>query len=164
MGPVAVYETRAEVYLTEAQSAQAIFPGEKFSETSITLSDADLGKIKEAGLVEGTSQVLKVLKSTNGNFVVIDQVLGKHEVITYAVGISSGGEVHGIEVLEYRESYGHQVRKEEWRRQFVGKTSKSSLKLGDDIKNISGATLSSAHLTAGVKRVLFTYDLIRTKL
>jgi len=39
-------------------------------------------------------------------------------------------------------------------------TNRSELfKLGSDIKNISGATLSSKHITDGVKRVLAMYEL-----
>jgi hypothetical protein len=33
----------------------------------------------------------------------------------------------------------------------------SSLKVGSDIRNISGATLSSLHVTEGVKRILAAY-------
>jgi len=62
--------------------------------------------------------------------------------------------------LEYNESYGGQVRDESWRQQFVGKTSSSPLALNKDIKNISGATLSSRHVTDGVKRILQFHDLV----
>jgi Na+-transporting NADH:ubiquinone oxidoreductase subunit NqrC len=51
------------------------------------------------------------------------------------------------------------VRNEAWRKQFTGKTSTASLKLGDDIRNISGATLSCRHVTDAVKRLLATYDI-----
>ena len=60
--------------------------------------------------------------------------------------------------MQYHESYGYQVRNPEWRKQFVGKTSAAPLKLDQDIKNISGATLSTKHIADGVKRVLATYD------
>ncbi len=56
--------------------------------------------------------------------------------------------------MEYNESYGYEVRDAAWRQQFVGKSAASSLQLNADIKNISGATLSSKHVTDGVKRVL----------
>jgi hypothetical protein len=39
----------------------------------------------------------------------------------------------------------------------VGKTSGSALRVGGDIRNISGATLSSLHLTEGIKRLVGTY-------
>jgi Na+-transporting NADH:ubiquinone oxidoreductase subunit NqrC len=65
--------------------------------------------------------------------------------------------VKGIEILEYRESYGDQVRGAAWRAQFVGKKAGAPLRLGGEIKNISGATLSSKHVTDGVRRILATY-------
>ena len=39
----------------------------------------------------------------------------------------------------------------------VGKSAASPLKVGSDIRNISGATLSSLHVAEGVKRILATY-------
>jgi hypothetical protein len=88
---------------------------------------------------------------------VLDHVIGKHLYIDYAVAIDTGGRVMRVEVLQYRESYGGEVREPGWLAQFVGKSAGSALKVGSDIRNISGATLSSMHLTEGVKRVLATY-------
>ena len=88
---------------------------------------------------------------------VLDHVIGKHLYIDYAVALDTSGRVMRVEILQYRESYGGEVREPGWLAQFVGKTSSSSLKVGSDIRNISGATLSSQHLTEGVKRVLGTY-------
>ena len=45
------------------------------------------------------------------------------------------------------------------RAQFVGKNVSAPLKLSQDIKNISGATLSCRHITDGVKRILATYEI-----
>ena len=87
-------------------------------------------------------------------YVVVDHVIGKHDFITYAVGISSGGVVRGVEILRYRESHGGDVRNERWRRQFVGRGREKPLRFGIDIKNIAGATLSCRHVTEGVRRVL----------
>ena len=56
--------------------------------------------------------------------------------------------------MQYIESYGYEVREAQWRAQFVGKSASSPLELNNDITNISGATLSSRHVTEGVKRVL----------
>jgi Na+-translocating ferredoxin:NAD+ oxidoreductase RnfG subunit len=89
--------------------------------------------------------------------VVLDHVIGKHLYIDYAVALDTTGRVMRVDVLQYRESYGGEVRESGWLAQFVGKSSGSALKVGSDIRNISGATLSSLHLTEGVKRVLGTY-------
>jgi Na+-translocating ferredoxin:NAD+ oxidoreductase RnfG subunit len=92
-------------------------------------------------------------------WLIVDQVLGKSEIITYALALDAGGAVISVEVLDYRESHGSEIRLPAWRRQFVGKTVKESSELTREIRNISGATLSCRHLTEGVQRLLNLYDL-----
>jgi len=88
---------------------------------------------------------------------VFDHVIGKHLYIDYTVALDPGGRVLRVDILQYRESYGGEVRQASWLAQFVGKTSASPLTVDQDIRNISGATLSSHHVTEGVKRVLATF-------
>jgi len=90
-------------------------------------------------------------------FFIFDRVIGKHLFIDYAVALTPGGAVHRVEILQYRESYGGEIRSPSWLAQFVGKTSGSALKINGDIRNIAGATLSSTHVTEGVKRMLAAY-------
>ena len=92
-----------------------------------------------------------------GGLFVFDRVIGKHLYIDYAVALDSGGRVHRVDILQYRESYGGEVRESGWLAQFVGKSSGNPLRIGQDIRNISGATLSSLHVTEGVKRILSAY-------
>ena len=89
--------------------------------------------------------------------VVVDHVIGKHLYIDYAVALAPGGRVQRVEILAYRESYGGEIRSPSWLAQFVGKTSGSALRVGNDIRNISGATLSCTHVTEGVKRIVAAY-------
>ena len=84
----------------------------------------------------------------------IDNVIGKHEPITYLVALNAKGEVQRVEILEYREAYGGQIRQEEWREQFHGKKPGDPLKHGEQIENIAGATLSCKHVTEGVAKIL----------
>ncbi len=90
-------------------------------------------------------------------YFILDRVIGKHLYIDYAVALTPNGAVHRVEILEYRESYGGEVRGSGWLAQFIGKTNSSALQINGDIRNISGATLSSTHITEGVKRILATY-------
>ncbi len=154
----------SQVYLTEDQALQAIFPGEKFVRKILELSKNDIQTIEEKSneRVRNTSVVAWV--NAIGNVILVDQALGKHEFITYAVGITSKKQVKNIEILEYRETYGYQVRQEDWRKQFIGKDATATLKLNKDIVNISGATLSSSHITGGVRRLLQTYETIKERL
>ena len=90
---------------------------------------------------------------------VIDEVLGKHEMIVYAVALDTQGAIKAIEILEYREAYGGQIRTEAWRKQFVGKRHGAALKLDVDVMNIGGATLSCKHVLDGVRRVLALHQI-----
>ena len=85
---------------------------------------------------------------------VVDSVLGKFEQIDYAVALDAAGKVLAVEILTYREGHGAEVRLPAWRSQFVGKTAADPLKIGADIANISGATLSCTHITDGVHRIV----------
>jgi Na+-transporting NADH:ubiquinone oxidoreductase subunit NqrC len=90
---------------------------------------------------------------------VVDEVLGKHDLITYAVALLPDGSIKQIEILDYRETYGGQIRQASWRDQFKGKKAGDALALEQPIQNISGATLSCAHVTDGIRRVLATYEI-----
>jgi hypothetical protein len=91
-------------------------------------------------------------------WLIVDKVIGKAELITYALALDANGVVKSLEILDYRETHGGEVRLAAWRRQFLGKTAQSPVQLDQDIRNISGATLSSRHVTDGVHRLLQLYE------
>lgn len=94
----------------------------------------------------------------------VDDELGQHEPITFAVRISGDGVVERQEVLAYREAWGGEIRDPRFRRQFVGKTLRDAFQLRVDIDAISGATISSAAMARGVKRALVLFDAgVRTR-
>lgn len=91
-------------------------------------------------------------------WVVQDEVFGKHEFITYAVALDMAGTVLGVEILDYRETHGREIRNANWRAQFNGKKHGAPLRLDNDIQNISGATLSCKHISEGVRRILALHE------
>lgn len=86
--------------------------------------------------------------------VVIDDILGKHEPITFAVGIQHD-TVRFVEVLVYRESYGGEIQDPKFLQYFQQKTFASPLSPGQDIPRIAGATISVNAITLGVRRTLW---------
>ncbi|MBI3885705.1 MAG: FMN-binding protein [Opitutae bacterium] len=150
----------AVTYLTPAQAREEMFPGAAFSETKIKLTPAQLRAITAKSGVRVRHPDLTAAHTADGAWFLVDEVLGKHEFITYACGIDARGAVTGIEILSYRETYGGEIKDARWRAQFAGKTVAAPLKLDLDIKNISGATLSCRHITDGVKRLLATHALV----
>lgn len=149
----------ATVYLNNEQVKQVIFPGQTFTKQNIQLNPVQIKLLKEKSGISSALKTDQIYKTKAGDWLIIDQVIGKHEMITYAVGIHADGHIKQIEIMEYTETYGDQVRNASWRDQFVGKNPTSALTLGKDIKNISGATLSSKHLTDGVHRAVALYDM-----
>ena len=153
----------AVTYLTVEQAQAAIFPGKKLTPADVTLTPEQRKAIAKASDVRVRNPELKVWRVEGGGWFLLDEVIGKHEFITYAVGLTEDGAVKQIEVMDYRETYGGQVRDEKWRAQFTGKKHGAKLKLDEDIQNISGATLSSRHIADGVRRLLATYELALKK-
>jgi Na+-translocating ferredoxin:NAD+ oxidoreductase RnfG subunit len=145
-------------YLTVEQAQQAIFPGGRFTQAFVQLTDAQKREIERRTDVNVRNLEVRAWKVSGGGTFIVDEVLGKHEFIVYAIGMNADGSVRQIEIMDYRESYGYQIRDAEWRGQFAGKTAAAPLKLEQDIRNISGATLSCRHIADGVKRVLATHD------
>jgi Na+-translocating ferredoxin:NAD+ oxidoreductase RnfG subunit len=151
--------THASVYLSIEQAQQAIFPGARFVAADLALTEAQATAIAERSGVRTRGRDQRVWQVPGAGWFIVDEVIGKHDLITYAVGLDADGTVRGIEILEYRESYGHEVRTPAWRRQFAGKSVADPLQLDQDIRNISGATLSCRHVTAGVKRLLALHEI-----
>ena len=148
---------QAEVYFTLGQVQQALFPGERLAERPLRLTREQVRAIEQAGGVRVREPAVQAWQASGGGWLFVDRVLGKHEFITYALALDAAGAVHAVEIMEYRESYGGEVRSPAWRAQFRGKTRGAPLKLDADIQNISGATLSSVHVTEGVRRLLATH-------
>ena len=86
-------------------------------------------------------------------WVLFDRAIGKYELIDYAMGFMVDGTSTGLEVMAYRESHGAEIRNAAWRKQFAGRKGAGQLRFGDDIRNISGATLSCQHVTQGAQRL-----------
>jgi Na+-translocating ferredoxin:NAD+ oxidoreductase RnfG subunit len=152
-------------YLGADDAAKLMFPdADHFELRELQLDAAQMKRLDERG-ARARSARWPVRVAQHGGrtlgYVVVDNVVGKFELITYAVGLTSEGAVQQVEILSYRESHGHEIRLPAWRRQFVGKTATAPLRLGDDIANISGATLSCQHVTDGVRRIVVLVEQAR---
>jgi Na+-translocating ferredoxin:NAD+ oxidoreductase RnfG subunit len=149
----------AKIYVSVEQAQKILIPNKPLVKNSIIITDELQDKMRSASSVRHPFQGDRIWKAADGSWFIVDEVVGKHEMITYAVALSPSGAVTGIEILEYVESYGYEVAEAQWRNQFVGKTASDPIKLNQDIQNIGGATLSCKHLTDGVKRVAVLYDI-----
>ena len=152
----------ATEYLSVAQAQQVMFPGAALIAVPLQLTSEQMKVVAQKSGVRLRSPEVRAWQVADGGWFFVDEVLGKHEFITYALGLDAAGAVRGVEILVYREAYGGQIDSPKWRAQFVGKTVADPLRLDDDIVNITGATLSSRHLLEGVKRLLVIYQIALT--
>ena len=166
---LASLQTQAETFLTIDEARDIIWGEQQLTPAKVTLSKEQAKAIRKASKVRVRNLDINAWRSTDGGWFILDQVIGKHENIDLAVGLNADGSVRGIEVLTYRETYGHEVRNPKWRAQFSNwkpgaktptGTTPDYLKLRRDIKNISGATLSCRHLTDGINRLTHTWELV----
>jgi Na+-transporting NADH:ubiquinone oxidoreductase subunit C len=161
-GTVPCYAT---TYLTIEQAQKLCFPdATQFAPANMKLTREQMKAIEKDSGVRVRLDQQKVWRAQAGDkflgWVIQDEVLGKHEYITWVLALNPEGAVKQIEILDYRETYGYEIRDAKWRGQFSGKQHGAKLKLDADIKNVSGATLSCRHITDGVKRLLSFYDLV----
>lgn len=155
---VVITQAFAADYMTAAEAQKAMFPeATSFEPVLLTLSPDQLKQLADRAGGPAKPGAWRAWQAKQGDkalgYFVTDAVIGKFELINYAVGLNAAGEISGIEILTYRESHGYEVRNKPWRAQFLGKSAKSALRIGDDINNISGATLSCTHLTDGIRRI-----------
>jgi Na+-translocating ferredoxin:NAD+ oxidoreductase RnfG subunit len=91
-------------------------------------------------------------------YALFDEERGQHELISFATFFDAEGRVTDVEVLAYREPYGDSIRGERFRRQFVGRSARSGFTADRDIDAVSGASISSRSMCAGVQRASVLLD------
>lgn len=140
-----LHRTASRVYGTQATLA----------DMPVAISSSEAGQLGESSGIAHPWSKVEVYRVRSGaetrGWLCVDNVKGKSRPITYAVCFDSAGSILDIEILKYRESHGGEVASETFRAQFRGKSAGSALQVGRDIRNISGATISTRAVTRGTK-------------
>ncbi len=145
-------------YMSLAEAHRLMFPNATlFTPQTLKLSAEQIKQIEAKSGAAVNTTFWKVVAAKAGDqllgYVVSDAVIGKFQLISYAVGFTPDGRIRDVEILSYREAHGGEVRSKPWRNQFVGKSAAAALAIDNDIANISGATMSCTHLTDGIRRI-----------
>jgi Na+-translocating ferredoxin:NAD+ oxidoreductase RnfG subunit len=132
------------------ESAQA-------STGSATLNDEQVARIRaSSGFVYGrtVNYYMITVGGKRAGYAMVDEVKGKAKLITYVVIVDANIIVKDLEVLAYREPYGGEIAYDGFRKQFRGKGTRDPLKVGVDIRNVSGATISTNAVTGGTRKLM----------
>jgi Na+-translocating ferredoxin:NAD+ oxidoreductase RnfG subunit len=151
-------QVQAVEYLSMAQAQALMFPqAAAFEPVLLALEGAQLKQLAAQAGGPARKSAWRVWRALRDGavlgHVVADAVIGKMEMIDYAVALDPQGAILDVQILAYRESHGGEVRAPSWRAQFRDKSAAQPLRVGDDIANISGATLSTTHVTDGIRRI-----------
>jgi Na+-translocating ferredoxin:NAD+ oxidoreductase RnfG subunit len=155
----------AETLLTQEQALKVVFPKSESvkAETKVLIPEQRKMLEENTGLRFPESEYSTFVATTKGQtdgYAVILNEIGKHENITFMVGVSPKGKVMDVAVMEYRESRGGEVKEQRFLSQFRGKQSSDPIRVNQDIVNYTGATLSSYAISRGVRRALALAQLL----
>ena len=150
------------VYLTVEQAPQAVFPeADRFERRDIPVTPALSGKLRQwvapakPTIWEPFYMTFVARKEEQIiGYAVICEEIGKHRPITFIVGVTPDGKVKDAAIMMYREPQGDEVRHRGFLAQFAGKALDNPIMQHQDIRNVSGATLSVRALARGVRKAL----------
>ena len=154
---VAAAPVMADDFLTVAEAQSLIFPNATLTPADFVLTDKQLAALKSEARVPVLRRQVKAWKVSTGGWFFLDQVIGRDDRVTYAIGIDSNGAVKDVEVLTCLAQYDG-IRRLDWLAQFKG-LRYGRIDVLDQVSVIAGSTLSTTHLTEGVKRMLATYNM-----
>ena len=154
----------AVVYLKPQEALKQLFAdSDVVKADKKTLTAADRQKLSEILGYSITAETVTFFVGYSGDkidgYALMDQQIGKTQPITFMILLGPDGVVREIEVLAYQESQGSQIRYTRFREQFRGKDRTDPLRVGQDIQNITGATLSVRATTETVRRALVLWNL-----
>ncbi len=158
----------AATYFTTPQVLKAYFPqSQRVTFRKVKLEPPQVAALQgRLGYKPARAEYVFFVATTGEHvdgYAFIDDEQGQHEQITFAVKLSPEGAVERQEVMVYRESYGEEITDARFRRQFQGKTVKDAVRAGADIDVVTGATISSRAMAAGVRRALVLLDALVLK-
>lgn len=115
------------------------------------------------------------IKITNSNFKKINNngknlgyyyqgnAFGKVDYFDFLVIFNSNLVIKKVKILVYREDRGGEIGSKRWLKQFIGKSIDNSLKYGNDIAGISGATISAKSITFQIEKLLQSISILHRK-
>jgi Na+-translocating ferredoxin:NAD+ oxidoreductase subunit G len=157
-------EYSEQVYLSEAQALKQVFGGLQVETRTLTPTAAQrkaLQKHLRRKLDEPEYKLYVGKKSGKiARYALILDEKGKHYPITFIVAMTPNASVDQVAVMVYRERRGDGVKRQRFLKQFSGKNAKDALEVNRDIVHITGSTISSWSIAAGVRKAVALLEML----
>jgi hypothetical protein len=148
-----------QVYHSDEEALALAFPdATRIEPRTVTLDEAGRARVAEQ-LGYGVRDRMVVLREAwrgdtlLGRALVLEE-LGKSLPFRFLVAITPDGKVDQVLLLNYREPRGYEIERDAFRVQYQGKALADPIRRGQDIRNVTGATISVDSLSRGVRRAL----------
>lgn len=156
-----VVRSEAKVLLNRDQALKLAFPDvQEIKEEQVFLTDKQVKKIKSDARVPVDSRLYVFYKGIKDNKVITYALIDTHKLRTTTETlmfvINPDGTIKNIEIMAFYEPADY-MPTERWIDLFNRKALNSSLSIGKDIPNITGATITSNSLTNEVRKVLAVF-------
>lgn len=153
----------AEVFYSQEEALKLAFPhADSVDRKSFVLTGEEVDRIERRSETKVRSKLgAFFIGRTAGKitgFAAIETDTVRTQTQTYMVVLSPEGVVQKTVILAFHEPREY-IASDRWLKQFEDRSDPQSLKLGDNIAGVAGSTLTSQSITAGIRRVLATFQL-----
>src|SRR5688572_5543245 len=107
-------------FQTLEQAQARLFPGATFAPADFTLTGDQVNRIETELRVPVLRPQVRAWRASTGGWLILDQVIGLDDRITYAVAIGDDGVLKGIEILVCVEGF-CEIADPKWNKQLVGR-------------------------------------------
>ncbi len=153
----AVMATRAE---NQDKIVKELMPATDLKPQVYSLTAADIASVQKVLDSDKPVRDTYQIYVTGKEAVVVEEQMGKWGIIYMAILINTETKkAVDIGFIDMVEKRGVKVKEGYFKNQFKDKSLTDACKVGEDIKGISGATISSKAVCVAVKRALMIYDL-----
>lgn len=160
LGPVGVSE--AKVFMKRDEALKTAFPdAEVIEKKQIFLSKDQVSEIESLSMAKLDSRLYVIYEGRRGaqtlGYAIIDTHSLRTKTETVMFVINTDGTLKQAEILAFFEPPEYMAG-DKWIELFNAKGIDDSLKLGKDIPNITGATITSNSLAGSIRRVLAVFS------
>lgn len=151
-----------QVYLSQAEALKTVFGDLKVRQRELTLSPEQRKELQRRLRRKIPEQSFTLYEGYQGSklkrYALILNEKGKHFPITFIVALSPEATVQQVAVMVYRERRGDGVKRQRFLNQFVGKDAHDPIEINADIVHITGSTISSWSIAAGVRKAVLLVE------
>lgn len=155
----------AEVYLTKEQALQLILGehhGAVYEPHAVTQEiEKEIRKLRLPRFLTKKIHffVKKGGEKKDWQYALIDNVIGKHQPITYIAGFDTNGHITQVEIMIFREIRGWEVRERRFLKQ-LEHHSPDDKTTATTPQHITGATISCEAITSAVRRAEAVWEMV----